>query len=180
MIDLPKDNLAIRFRKLCRLINVVNQQTKSTRSSSAEGVELCRLLKAITSDICKLSKNSITSELHNQYSRGKGSMPRILWISFTNSPTPFQGLSVSLCFGLEGNGAVCGLMDAVGIPNRSIQTVIRKYDEEIPLINVDGTKSTAFYNNKFINPAEFHVDSFDSKKLISHFDESVKLLASNV
>ena len=176
MSDKPKDNLAIRFRKLCRLIKIVNEQKNATLSSSPDGVELCRLLKAITADLKKLSKNSITSQLHGQYSRGKGSMPRILWISFTNSPTPFAGLSVSLCFGLGGNGAVCGLMDAVGIPNSKIETVTRKFDDENPLINVDGTKSTAYYNNKFINPVEFYVDSFSSDNLISHFDASVDLL----
>jgi len=86
---------------------------------------------------------------------------------------------VALCFGVDGNGAVCGLMDSAGAPTSKVLPIIRKNGNLMPLVNVDGPNPSTYYNNKFFNPLEFFREDINTTKLINHIDESLNLLMSN-
>lgn len=174
--DQPKDNLAIRFRKLCKIIAIVNARTKAILSSSMEGIEITRLIVAIGKDLERRSTVLSALSFNSHYSRGKGCLPRILYLSFTKTGYPNANISVTVCFDLMGKGAVMGLMESKERPTGKVNLVVRKSQEISPKIDVDGPKSSSTYNNMFSNPKEFFRDSFSSDEFIEHFDKNMTLL----
>lgn len=177
-MEVQKDNLAIRFRKLCRLIAVVNSRVKAIMSSSIEGVEIARLLNAIGNDIKRRSLFLDGKNFNIHFSKGKGCVPRVLWLSFTKSGYPNSNLSVTLCFDKNGKGCVLGLMDAKERPTGKVKLVMRKTDDIFPLLDIDGPSSASMFNNSYHDPKEFFIDSFSSEEFIKHFDKNIELLFS--
>lgn len=172
-----KDNLAIRFKKLCNLIAVINSQKKTTYSSQPNGVEAIRLLKALCNDFLKKGESFEGISIYPHISKGKGSLPRILWLAFTLEGKPSSNICAAMCFDKYGKGAVMGVMDSVSNPNYTLNTVKRRTKDIIPLINVDGPPySHAQYANKFLNPKEFFLENFNTKEMIDHYNESLKIL----
>jgi hypothetical protein len=174
-----KDNLAIRFKKLCNLVAVINSQKKSTYSSHPNGVEAIRLLKALCNDFIKKSDPLENLTIYPHISKGKGSLPRVLWLAFTLQGKPSSNICAAMCFDKFGKGAVMGVMDSVSNPNYTLNTVKRKTKEITPLINVDGPPySDAQYANKFLNPKEFFLEKFDTNEMIEHYKSSIKILSN--
>ena len=121
-----------------------------------------------------------------QYSSGNGNFPKVPYISFLPpGQKTSNGLYVVICFGKTGNGLVAGC--AVSKTNKktnsflsSVQTVNRGHH---PVIDVNGTRPTAKYNNCFVNPLEVLVDSIDEDALVSHLRQSasecIRMLGRN-
>lgn len=174
----PKDNLAIRFKKVCRLMAVVNSRKKAILSSSIEGVEIARLLKAMANDLIKKSPFLLDKNFNHFYSRGKGFVPRVVWLSFTKTGYPNSSLSVTLCFDKNGKGCVLGLMEAKERPTGRINLVIRKTAECIPDLDLDGPKQAGMFNNMYFNPMDFFIDNFCTDDFIKHFEDSIRMLFS--
>jgi hypothetical protein len=166
-----KDNLSIRFTKICSLVNVINSQKKATFSSDPNGVEMIRLLRALCNDFIKASKLHSDLKILTHISKGRGCLPRIIWLAFTLKGKPSTSTCAALCFDKMGKGCVMGVMDSVSNPNYALKTVTRRNEKITPELDVDGPHTK--YANKFINPKDFLLNDFDSKKIVLHFDECI-------
>jgi 5-methylcytosine-specific restriction protein B len=101
-----------------------------------------------------------------KYGKGNGFFPKIPWLCLLPpGQTAKNGIYVSICFGREGAGAVCGFAGSAETP----QGLVYKDLGENPPIDVDT------FNHGFVNPENFFKDSFNEEKLRSHIADSLSL-----
>jgi 5-methylcytosine-specific restriction protein B len=101
-----------------------------------------------------------------KFGRGSGNFPKIPWLCLLPpGQTAKNGIYVSICFGREGAGAVCGFAGSAATP----QGLVYKDLGENPPIDVDT------FNHGFVNPENFFKDSFDEEKLRSHIADSLSI-----
>jgi 5-methylcytosine-specific restriction protein B len=101
-----------------------------------------------------------------KFRRGSGNFPKVPWLCLLPpGQTARNGIYVSICFGREGAGAVCGFAGSAQIP----QGLAYKDLGENPPVDVDT------FNHGFVNPENFFKDSFDEEKLRSHIADSLSL-----
>lgn len=113
-----------------------------------------------------------------QVSKGKGYLPRILWFAITPKGRKVSNdMSVVVCFGFKGEGAVGGVMDSLSFPRGVAKTVNRTGHGQL-LVDVNGGKQSNNYNNKFVNPVEFLEKGFSAEPFLRHMSQSVELLRS--
>ncbi len=146
---------------------------KAFTPSNGEGVIVVQYLE----DIAKIliQRSSIKSEnLEVRISKGRGNIPKIFWVSILPKGfSPADTLSVTICFGRNGEGIVAGLMVPKLGGFHDIDTVSRSGEN---IINIDGDKDAVKYNDCFINPLEIRVVDFSEEKLFNHIDESIIML----
>lgn len=122
-----------------------------------------------------LATGIIPADWTSAWSIGKGNLATVMWVTFLppNQKTS-DGIYVSVCFGKKGNGVVvgCAISDTKKKKyNRLVQTVDRGVN---PVVDVNGVRPGTKYNNGYLNPKEFLVQSFDEEGLCSHIKDSVK------
>jgi 5-methylcytosine-specific restriction protein B len=101
-----------------------------------------------------------------KFGRGSGNFPKIPWLCLLPpGQTANNGIYVSICFGKEGAGAVCGFAGSAETPQRLTYADLG----DNPAIDVDT------FNHGFVNPENFFKDSFDEEKLRNHISESLTL-----
>lgn len=168
------ETISKEFRSVCRLAGEYNKLAGPLRSSAPGGQRIIRHLSALGTEI-GVGANLLSAGLAMTYSKGQSNLPKILWMGFVPVGSSVStGLSVTVCFGNAGNGAVAGLMlpssARSGFPSPVIRTsgALR--------IDVNGAKVESQYNDRFINPREFLLDSFDPVDLLSHMRQSVETL----
>ena len=144
-----------------------------TNSMQAKGTiaSLKRLADLITAGVLP---EHLSARLEVTFSKGSGSFPRVPWVAIVPAGKTVSGTpSVAICFGRTGNGAVAGLMAPAGLTG-GLVTVARSRDSA-SFVNVDSGKSTAAYNNKFVNPREFAAGTGNWSELRDHLSRSLKL-----
>jgi hypothetical protein len=143
--------------------------------TSAQALFATTLLKNLSSEIDVLINPSIKDKLKLSYSQGCGSFPKILWIAYTPiGKRVSNSASVCICFARDGKGMVAGMMaPAVGLKN--ITTIKRSH--LVPdILNINGYSPATKYNDQFVNPKEFYIDTLNIDNLISHINNSIKNL----
>jgi hypothetical protein len=135
---------------------------------------MLRLLRALCKDFIKASKLSPDLKIFTHFSKGRGCLPRIIWLAFTIRGKPSTNTCAALCFDKTGKGCVMGVMDSVSNPNYALKTVTRRNEKLTPELDVDGPHTK--YANKFINPKDFFMKDLDPKEIVSHYDECIKEL----
>jgi len=104
--------------------------------------------------------------LNFKYGKGNGFFPKIPWLCLLPpGQTAKNGMYVSICFGSEGAGAVCGFAGSAATPQGLAYADLG----ENPPIDADT------FNHGFVNPENFFKDSFDEEKLRSHIANSLSL-----
>lgn len=114
--------------------------------------------------------------IQSTISWGSGYFPRIPWVGFhTKGKSVTNSLSVVICFSRDGNGVVCGLMVPAGRKSR-YKTI--KRTKNGPYLNVTGSTKTN-YNDQFINPKEFYLNSLNQVEMLNHLEESLSFLITH-
>lgn len=123
-----------------------------------------------------LAAGIVPEDWTSAWSIGKGNLATVMWVTFLPpGQKTSDGIYVSICFGKKGNGVVagCAISDTKKKKyNRLVRTVDRG---ECPCVDVNGVRPGTKYNNGYLNPKEFLVQSFDEEGLCSHLKSSVKL-----
>jgi len=122
----------------------------------------------------KIEKNINLTDFQISIAKGNGAYPKVPWIGITiKGRTVSNSLSVSSCFSGSGEGMVSGLM----APSKlTVNKVLVKRTLSENFINVDGPNQNSKYNNRFVNPKEFMVYSFDKNIFLDHIGESLLML----
>lgn len=150
-----------------------NRPTYSIRSSDNYGIRILKILKKLSIRLHNLLPEELKARFKPIFSRGKSSLPAILWVSLCPiNKNVHSSMTVTICFSRSGNGFVCGIIDAIMIPQRWLE-LTKRTDLKI---NIDVDSNNFKYNNVFHNPIEFEKSSISVKKLINHINHSSKLL----
>ena len=145
------------------------------KSSSPDAIEIKENLKFLRDDLVRKidldDKKYIT-----HISLGYGYFPKIPWIGITkkNHRVSTQK-SVCMCFSPNGEGFVAGAMSPFPIATGPLKTVFRDKQKE-NFISLKGGDSDTSYNNKFFNPSDFYMESFQEEQLIKYIKDSFKFL----
>ncbi|MFA0194250.1 hypothetical protein AB4454_05960 [Vibrio artabrorum] len=151
--------------------------SKGVRNNDREGVMILRLLKRLSTELHKVLPDDLKEHYRPQYSRGKSSLPRILWVSLCpKRRAVHNSMSVTICFSTSDNGFVFGIVDSVTMPQRWLPIVKREKGDIT--VNVDAVNYK--YNNAFHNPKEMELDSIDIDVLRSHLVESSSILHQEI
>ena len=162
-----------KIKSLCSLSRRYSLSKKAFTPSNGEGVFIIQYLE----DLAKIlmQRKSVASDnLEILISKGRGNIPKVFWISVVpRGFSPSDSLSVTICFGRNGDGIVAGLMVPKLGGFHNLKTVLRSGDS---IINIDGDKDAVKYNDCYINPIEIRIDDFSEDILLNHIDHSVSML----
>lgn len=160
----------IEILKLCE-----TNKDVTLKSSSDAAVKIKENLKSLKSTLTK-NLNLDETKYTTHISLGFGYFPKIPWIGITkkNHRVSTQK-SVCMCFSPNGEGFVAGAMSPFPIKTGHLKTIIRNKKTE-KFISLKGGDSETSYNNKFFNPSDFYMESFQEDQLIKHIKESFKFL----
>jgi len=171
------EKLRISFKKICEFCGRYNAMKKAISANSLDGLEFAELLRRFSIYLSKLVPHHDSDSITVLTSKAKPSMPRVPWVAFAKrGKFVATSISVGVCFGRAGNGAVVGLMQ----PSSSgliagLEPKIRTLDGGC-VIDVNGNNPGTMYNDRFINPVEFLESNFDIDRLAGHLHESLELL----
>ncbi len=171
----PSMSIEIAIKKLCRFASRYNKSKTAFRSSSGEGAFVVQLLDEFASHLTSQTKLKQHSNLQITISKGQSNLPKIFWIGIVpSSRTVSTSVSVTICFGRNGEGVVAGLMLPSAGTLHNLETVKRV--QTSILVDVDGDKAGSQYNQLFINPKEFLLDEIKIEELIEHLNQSMQIL----
>lgn len=163
------------IESICKFSQRYNSKTGAIRSSEPSGVNLIKKMNHLGNDLLTILDNEFTQNFGVQVSKGQSNIPKILWVSLLPiGRSVSKSCSITMCFGRNGEGLVVGVMDSVLNP-QGLAPRVKRTESDI-LVDVDGLRQTAKYNNKFFNPKEFLVDTLDERELVKHIEESSILL----
>jgi len=171
MINIKNFTDVVRFTK-------IYEGTKSSIGKSQPwGVFAHQALDGISRDLKALIAKKYELNTYDvSHCQGGPSMPRVPWVSITLSRTTVsKAPSYSICFGRKGEGFVHGLMLPAAFNFHDLSPVTRTTQEKY--IDIDGTKTELFYNNRYINPKEVYIKDFDEKIFLKHLTESLTILS---
>jgi hypothetical protein len=172
-----EEKLRIVFKKICGFCTLYNATTKSINAGSSECRYAADLIRRFSVYLSRLFPDLEKTGLSISVAKAKPSMPRVPWVAVLPKGK-FVGtsLSVAICFGRSGNGAVVGLMQpsSSGLMGNAIP-VVRSGNKK-NVVDVDGNNPGTKYNDRFINPVEFLVSNVAAEPLVKHLDESLTLL----
>jgi len=135
-----------------------------------------RLLERFAAEVMAKLSDVSWDHLQISVSRGQAVLPKILWVAITEKHSRVsQTTSIAVCFGRHGEGAVAGLIDTAPVSERPGFQRIHRTRLGGMRVDVDGTKPATSYNDKFANPKEFLVQTFDGDELIAHLRGSFRL-----
>lgn len=110
-----------------------------------------------------------------QESDGAGYFPTIPYICILPPGQKVNdGVYFGLCFGRGGNGFVLGCAES-DTNKKGLETVIRKSENLIPRVDVDGVRPGTKYNNTFSNPLEVVGGEFSEEEFKSHIRKSLDI-----
>jgi hypothetical protein len=168
-------SIEIVITKLCRFAYRYNKSKTAFKSSSGEGAFVVQLLDEFARHLISQTKIKQYSNLQITISKGQSNLPKIFWVGIVpSSRTVSTSVSVTICFGRNGEGVVAGLMLPSAGTLHNLETVKR-----VPTsisVNVDGDKAGSQYNQLFINPKEFLVAEIKVEELIEHLNQSMQTL----
>ena len=165
----------IALTKLCRFASRYNNSKTAFRSSSGEGAFVVQLLEEFAGYLVSQTKIKQYSGLQITISKGQSNLPKIFWIGIVpSSRTVSTSVSVTICFGRNGEGVVAGLMLPSAGTLHNLETVKREPTDI--LVDVDGDKTGSQYNQLFINPKEFLLAEIKVEELIEHLNQSMQTL----
>jgi len=163
------------LKRLCAMSARYNNVKGAYRASSGEGIYVVRAMEGVAQILTTRLSSSMKNKLKVSISKGNGGLPKILWISILQpGRSPSNSVSVTICFGRMGEGAIGGLMvpRAGGLFNLS---PMKRYPGPI-LVDVDGEKPASRYNNCFINPKEWLVAEFNEVDIFDHLTSSIDVM----
>ncbi len=172
------ERLRVVFKKICSFCARYDKTTRAINSSS-EGARLAaNLLQRFGIYLMRSLPEAADSRLVMSFSKAKPSMPRVPWVGLTPAGKfVSSSLSVTVCFGRHGDGAVAGVMQPSTVKVSGVQPVNRTTRNSL-VIDVDGNNPSTKYNDRFINPREFLVSEIDGADLLKHISDSIVLLRS--
>ena len=145
------------------------------KSSSKDAIKIKENLKSLRNNLVThlgLDEKKYTAHI----SLGVGYFPKIPWLGITfKNQRVSTHYSVCICFSPEGKGFVAGAMSPFTIKSGPVKTFFRNKQIE-NFISLKGGDNDTSYDNKFFNPLDFYMDSFEEADLIRHLKESFKFL----
>lgn len=169
--------IAISISKLCRMSDRYSKSKTAFRSSMGEGVLIVQYLEQLANALSKATNLSQYGNLQITYSKGQSNIPRVFWVGVVpNSRTVSTSVSVTICFGRNGEGIIGGLMIPRAGIYHDLKPIIRSSSKIT--INVDGDKAVTQYNDCFINPKEWITSEIEADSIISHLKGSLEMLSS--
>lgn len=165
------------FRTVCDMCREYENSARIVPTNSLQAREtiasLSRLATIITEELLTEQQRM---DLCVSFSRGVSTFPRIPWVAIVTRGTKVSNApSVCICFGRGGNGAVAGLMAPAGSRTHNLVTKERPTDSP-ELININSSKASSSYNDKFVNPVDFRPENVSWEALASHLKQSLLLL----
>ncbi|MFB4326025.1 HNH endonuclease [Priestia sp. BR_2] len=125
-------------------------------------------------------KNSLSLKFQNFHginfefveSKGEGFFPNVLHVSILPpNQRVSDGIYVVICFDVLGRGILVGCAESKTNP-KGLTTIKRSVNKDL-LIDVNGGRPTTKYNDVFVNPKEFLVNSIEEEALHTHIEESL-------
>jgi 5-methylcytosine-specific restriction protein B len=160
------------FTEVCLVCKNFPKTSFGLKSSDPLALKAIEGLDTIKSWL--ISQKIVPNNFSIKYSKGAGSFPRIPWLTILpNGQKTSSGAYVSLCFDKNGGGAVCGFAESTSNPV-GLKTVKRRGSAEWK-IDVDGASPETRYNNGYVNPKEFYLNSFNPAELLQHIEISIKM-----
>jgi hypothetical protein len=173
---MSSDQLLINlFESICEFSERYSTMDKpiSVREESAK--ELRKDIKVFAGELFKKLEPEARQGLEYKATLGMTFMPHILWVAFLPKGCSVSShISVAICFGRFGEGAVVGLMESRQITSYALQTIART--GKSVKVDVNGKKSSKKYNNSFVNPKEYLKCSTDIEDLMIHLNKSILIL----
>lgn len=174
--DRDRRNVCYLFTEICKFCALYSKSVKAISAGSVDGRIAIHYLNRLEYRLPKVIPNFAGSDFEFKHSKGQPALPRVPWLSIVpRGHFVATNLSVTICFGRNGDGAVVGLMNAASTPSQRVKTVIRTKSKGL-IIDVDGAKPGTKYNDLFLNPKEFLVEAFDAEALGKHIAASIVLL----
>ena len=160
----------LEILKLCETNKDVT--LKSSSDAAIKIKENLKSLKSILNKNLNLDETKYTTHI----SLGFGYFPKIPWIGITKKDHRVSTQkSVCMCFSAKGEGFVAGAMSPFPIKSGPLKTVFRNKQSE-NFVSLKGGDSDTSYNNKFFNPLDFYMETFQEDLLIKHIKDSFKFL----
>jgi 5-methylcytosine-specific restriction protein B len=154
------------FSAICDFAKEYNQASGAWLTSEPKCLAACASLEKM--ELWARSHFELFRGIPIQFKFGKGSgnFPKVPWLCLLPpGQTAKNGIYVSICFGSEGAGAVCGFAGSAATPQGLAYADLG----ENPPIDANT------FNHGFVNPENFFKDSFDEEKLRSHIADSLSL-----
>ncbi len=163
------------FSEICKFAESYQKSNRAIKTSEKEAKDTVNNLREFAHQVFDSADDEVKSGFTIGISKGMTYMPHILWVAFLpEGHTVSRNMSVAVCFGKYGEGAVAGTMESKGMSHK---TVAAKWRTNEPiLVDVDGKKYATKYNNMFLNPKEFLKERIDTSELINHISESIVYL----
>lgn len=153
------------YNSLKKAINASEDQSQTMKAAQKR---ILIYLQAL------LEYNGLAEYYELKNSSGMPSMPRVPWISvIRKNQKVYSHPSVTICFGRAGNGFVVGLMKSVSTNKFELETIERVSHKKF--IDINSSKASTSYNNKFVNPTEFYKDEINLIELEKKIIESLSL-----
>lgn len=165
-----------QFSGICSFSKSYNSIKGTVRSSQPAGQRAIKKLNCFADTLLEMVKNDLATDISVQVSKGQSTLPRVLWVAFLpRGHRVSTHVSVAVCFGRRGEGAVLGIMEPAGI-SYQVAPLVKRTENGNLQVDVDGPTQGTKYNNRFINPKEILADKFDKEAFLSHLKNSVELL----
>lgn len=162
---------------LCEFADKYRTSRRAIRSSDPEGRKALVALRKLSKEIESSIDSRYVEVFRTVVSKGQSNMPKVLFISIIpRGKKVYESMSVTVTFDTYGRGVLVGLMEAASLKRGWLPCTIRT-----PLspsnFDVNGPKKTSHYNDKYINPREFQVETFEEDSFVEHLNESLALFA---
>ena len=171
-----KQSLSSLFDEICSFSEKYSRKKYAISVQEFEAKKVVRDLKAFSKQIYNELDEDVIEGFTMTCSYGMAYMPHIVWIAFLPvGEKVSRHMSVAICFGKTGEGAVCGLMESRGI-RQSITQTFKRSKQKDNKINIDGGKTKNNYTDSFVNPIEILREELNSDTLVQHISSSIKIL----
>jgi len=166
-------------RQICDWIK--SKPKRAIRSSDRDGTYIRALLKEFGKSFYDLLDNEFKPSFKVAVTKGKSNLPAVLWVALVPQERQvFNSMSLAACFGVDGEGSVLGVMDAVTYPQAWLPKRKRSSDGTLIKVSLNAKGSKFKYDDKFHNPEEFLVDNFDPIRFQDHANLCAKILREEV
>ena len=153
----------------------------SKRTILRTGTQTARAATQALQAIQKNIENLVAEEINGKYlgsiSYGRGYFPKVPWVALVSRGKKVSNsISVTICFGKQGDGIVMGAM----LPNRKLDGEFKTYNHkrgERFVVDIrGGSEGAAAYPLKFINPKDVLLKDLNSSMTRDHLIESIAIM----
>lgn len=170
-----EEKLSIVFVRICKFCERYSKMKTAVNAKSAEGLNIVDSLGRFSIYLSRFLPDFQAAGYKFAIAKPKPSMPRVPWVAIVPlGQYVSSSLSVAICFGRAGEGAVAGLMQ----PSTELvyaMAPVNRTGNKSAFVNVDGNAENKKYNDRFLNPREYLLENFDVEQLIHHIRESFSL-----